>query len=435
MNYTIAQFNDTFPPLMDGVAVVVWNYARWLNQNFGTCYAVVPYIPDKSEQKKRLREGPNNMALIDNARQNSQQQEQKRTRIEAEKGKGRYFNSGTAGMEGGFPVLRYFSLPLPFRYPYRIGVPWLDRRFLKELDRIEFDLVHTHCPFSAGWIARNYARRHGVPVVATFHSSIHEFAERLLKSKRLTREIIKKVAEYYESVDRVVVSSYYTRDILKQYGCCCEPEIIPHGVDLEPPKGPEEAAAMREEGNKVLRTTAEDRVLLYVGYLSREKNLCFLLRALELVKKMNIQFKMFLVGEGYARAELEATAKELGMKEEVRFVGAITERQQLKPYYARADLFLFPSVNETYSMVVREAAAFGVPVVVLEGTAVAEVIRDSENGFVTERRLEAYAEKIAFLLKNPEVAKKAGKEAFKTLYVPWDAVMARVSRLYTSLLV
>jgi glycosyltransferase involved in cell wall biosynthesis len=86
-------------------------------------------------------------------------------------------------------------------------------------------------------------------------------------------------------------------------------------------------------------------------------------------------------------------------------------------------------------MVVREAAAFGVPVVVLEGTAVAEVIRDSENGFVTERRLEAYAEKIAFLLKNPEVAKKAGKEAFKTLYVPWDAVMVRVSRLYTSLLV
>ena len=91
MNYTIAQFNDTFPPLMDGVAFVVWNYARWLNQNFGTCYAVVPYIPDKSEQKNRLREGPNNMALIDNARQNSQQQEQKRTRIEAEKGKGGYF--------------------------------------------------------------------------------------------------------------------------------------------------------------------------------------------------------------------------------------------------------------------------------------------------------------------------------------------------------
>ncbi|HVP89901.1 MAG TPA: glycosyltransferase [Terriglobales bacterium] len=386
MGYAVGQFNDSFPPLMDGVALVMWNYARWLNQSFGKCYAVVPDIPG---------------------------------------------TRGGSEARCDFPVLRYRSMPLFFRYPYRIGLPWIDRPFLRELHDLELDLVHSHNPFSAGVIARSYARKHGAPIVATFHSTIHKFVDGLLHSQKATRMIVGKVVDYYESVDSVWVSSKSTRDILKSYGYSREPEVIPHGTDLTPPRDAEAAAVA---GDGVLGTAAADHVLLYVGFLSREKNLGFLIRALGQVKRMGIPFKMFLVGEGYARPELEKLARDLGLSDRLRFLGLIRDRRRLELCYARADLFTFPSTNETYSMVLREAAAFGVPSVVLEGTTAADVITDSRNGFVTEERVDAYAEKIAFLLTHPEEVEKAGRAAFQTLYTPWEAVMEKVARLYTGLI-
>ena len=125
--------------------------------------------------------------------------------------------------------------------------------------------------------------------------------------------------------------------------------VIPHGVDLLPRQEPEVEWA---EGNRVLGTAVGDKVLLYVGYLSHEKNLCFLIRALGKVKKMGLNFKMFFVGEGYARPQLEELVRNLELTDEVRFVGLIRERELLRLYYARADLFLFPSVNDTYAMVI-----------------------------------------------------------------------------------
>jgi 1,2-diacylglycerol 3-alpha-glucosyltransferase len=296
MDYRIGQFNDTFPPLMDGVSVVMWNYAYWLNKTFAKCYSIVPYFPDP---EGNFKDGNDN------------------------------------------PVLRYLSIPLPFRFPYRIGMPWFDAPFMAKLHKLDLDLVHSHNPFSAGLIARSYARKHHVPMVSTFHSSIHDFVDGLLHSRRITRMIVGKVVDYYESMDRVWVSSHFTRDVLKSYGYRGEPEIIPHGTDFTPP---EDFAAARAAGNKFLGTDASANVLLYVGYISREKNLDFLIRALSHVKKRNIRFKMFFVGEGYARAELQREARNLCLNEDIRFAGVIRDRRLLRHWYARANLAVQPDL-------------------------------------------------------------------------------------------
>ena len=70
----------------------------------------------------------------------------------------------------------------------------------------------------------------------------------------------------------------------------------------------------------------------------------------------------------------------------------------------------------------------------VEGTAVAAAIKDSEDGFVTERNPEGYAEKIAFLLRNPEKIKRAGEGAFRQLYIPCDKVMGKVAELYKQIM-
>jgi 1,2-diacylglycerol 3-alpha-glucosyltransferase len=386
MNYSVAQFNDTFPPLMDGVAIVVWNYARWLNKTFGKCYSIVSYSP-----------GPRECL------------------IEKEE----------------MPVIRYFSVPLPFRFPYRIGLPWLDGALLKKLTELKLNLVHSHNPFSSGLIARKYARKNAIPVVATFHSKFREFVDGLFHSKKITESVINKIVDYYHSVDSVWVSNKITGETLKTYGYRGEPEIIPHGTDFKPPK---DIKVAYETGNKLLGIAASDVVFLYVGFLSREKNLDFLMRALSLVKKMRKHFKMFFIGEGYAQAELQRLAWNLNLSNEIRFLGVIRDRERLQHCYARANLLLFPSVNDTYSLVIREAAVFRVPSVILENTNTAEGINDSYNGFITERFVDAYAEKIAFLIDHPQQTERVGLAAFQTLYVPWENVIEKVKKKYINII-
>ena len=111
---TIGIFNDSFPPIMDGVSLTVENYAYWLEKNNLPVCVVTPKSTDYSDDKS-------------------------------------------------YPVYRYNSLPIPGRKPYRFGFPEFDFSFKSELNKIPFGLVHAHCPFSSGLLARRIARNQRVP--------------------------------------------------------------------------------------------------------------------------------------------------------------------------------------------------------------------------------------------------------------------------------
>ncbi len=105
---TIGLFNDSFPPIYDGVATVVYNYADYLLKTEG----FRPVVVTVSAQTK---------------------------------------------LETPFEVLRFFSVPLTLRKPYRLGLPYLDVNFMKKIRDINFSLIHAHSPFSAGRLALKIA--------------------------------------------------------------------------------------------------------------------------------------------------------------------------------------------------------------------------------------------------------------------------------------
>ena len=112
-------FNDSFPPVMDGVTLTVKNYAEWLRlSGFKPC-VVTPDAPVRPEVP--------------------------------------------------YPVMRYFSLPIASRPPYRYGYPRLDFSIKRRLRSTPFAIAHAHSPFSAGRLALYNARAQGIPVVGTFH--------------------------------------------------------------------------------------------------------------------------------------------------------------------------------------------------------------------------------------------------------------------------
>jgi 1,2-diacylglycerol 3-alpha-glucosyltransferase len=378
----VGLFVDSFTPIMDGVTVAVRNCAYWLDRTLGPTCVVTPRVPAHSDNE-------------------------------------------------GFGVVRFLSIPTIVRPPYRIGLPNLDPGLRATLRRRDFSIVHAHSPFSAGRTALRIARERGVPVVATFHSKFRENLRRVLPFKRIVQDEVKRIVELLYSVDRVWIPQESVAATLREYGYQGACEVVENGTDLTPPPC---TRPYRHRGGTHLGIPQDARVGLYVGQLVVEKNLEFLLRSLPHVLARVPSFHMVLVGQGCAKGRLHRLSQELGIGDRVIFHDVVFDRELLKAIYARADLFLFPSLYDNAPLVVRESAAFATPSVLLRGCTAAEVIRDNQNGFLAEGDTEAFAARVVEVIQDPELLKRVGEGAQRTLCRSWEDVAGEIRRKYLAIL-
>ncbi len=372
-------FNDCFPPVMDGVSVATRNYAYWLHQK-GEQVCVVTPSADEYEDREP------------------------------------------------FPVLRYCSIPLIFRNPYRMGLPQFDRHIRKSLNEMPFSLVHAHCPFSSGKLALEQARMRHIPMVATFHSKYRADFERCMPIKAVVDYLIRDVVDFYNQADEVWIPQASVEETLREYGYRGKIEVVDNGNDFAGTYSDEE----REQVRLQLGLKANEPLLLFVGQHIYEKNLDFLLRSVALLKDM--PFRMFFIGTGYAASDLQDLARHLGLGDRVSFLGRIIERDQLRRYYLAADLFLFPSRYDNAPLVVREAAALHTPSLMLEGSTASAVIRNGENGFLTTENTEEYAGRIRSILQDPDLLARVAQGASDSLARSWEDIAGEVADRYRNLM-
>ncbi len=369
----IGQFNDSFAPIADGVCNVVKNYAHWLNLNqYGQCYVITPCYP----------------GYVDNE---------------------------------DFEVLRYRSVPMPLRRPYRVGLAFCDLRFLKRIRSINFDIIHVHSPFSCGRLGLHTARRLGVPVIATFHSKYYDDFKYALKSDAAARVLLKYVVDFYNKADHVWTVSRSAVNTLREYGFTGAVEVVRNGTDMT-----EDCIKERHESDMLN--------LLYVGQLVWHKNLRLLISALKLLKDAGVRFSMTMAGEGNAQLGIKRLVQRLGMNEQFSFMGRINDRQMLSAVYSHADLNLLPSVYDTFSLVVREAAALGCPSLVIKDSCAAEDIKDGYNGFMSGNEVCEYASAIQKAAADRDALCAAGANAKDTLFRPWEAVISEVAARYSDVI-
>jgi glycosyltransferase involved in cell wall biosynthesis len=380
---TIATFQltDAYAPILDGVATAVRNYTAWLDRMGGSNTIVAPWYPGHRD-------------------------------------------------DDGHDVVRYRSAPLPRRPPYRLGLPRLDRQLWPELDRRECDLVHCHAPFASAVIADRLRSRRGVPVVATFHSKYRDDLIGAVPFAPLVGLRIRRIVRFLERCDAVWIPTENAIATLRSYGYRGEVEVVANGVDLEVRSpGPE----TRRAGSTALGVAPDVPVLLYVGQIVREKNLRLLIEAVARLVRGGRSVVAALVGEGYARAELERLAVALGVADQVRLIGPVRDREALAACYARADLFAFPSLYDTSGLVVREAAALQTPSVLLENADAAEGVVHGRNGFLAGGDPDRFAAAVANALDDPVTVELAGRAAARELCRGWDAVAAEVADRYRRL--
>ena len=117
----------------------------------------------------------------------------------------------------------------------------------------------------------------------------------------------------------------------------------------------------------------------------------------------------------------------------VSFAGAVLDRQELRKIYSSSDLFVFPSVYDNAPLVVREAAACGMPSLLIRGSNSAEGITDGENGILAEERAEDIALAINDAITNTDL-KLMGEKARDSIYISWDDVLEKVYGEYNRII-
>ena len=169
-------------------------------------------------------------------------------------------------------------------------------------------------------------------------------------------------------------------------------------------------------------------VFLFVGRMMWYKGLRIILDALKLLQAGGQDFRMVFIGGGADAAAVQEYARPLGGK--CIFTGAISQRETLRAWYCRADLFLFPSSYDTNGLVVREAAASDLAAVLIRGSCAAESVTDGVDGFLIDENAGAMAAKLQEICKRPECMAQVGHQAGERLYLSWADAVKRARERY-----
>ena len=147
-----------------------------------------------------------------------------------------------------------------------------------------------------------------------------------------------------------------------------------------------------------------------------------------------MNFKMFFIGDGPDKNELADNVKKFGLEDKVVLTGKIMNKEELFKYYARSNLFLFPSVYDTSSIVQIEAACFKTPVVFIKDSVTACGVTHNQNGFLSENNLDDFTNTIIQAISDKENLKRVSENAYKDLYLTWDDVKKQALERYEYLI-
>jgi glycosyltransferase involved in cell wall biosynthesis len=267
----------------------------------------------------------------------------------------------------------------------------------------KFTNIHAATPGPIGLAALGIAKILKVPICGTYHTALPQYARYLTEDKSLEDWMWKYILWYYDQTDMVYVPSESTGEELIEKGL--DPDKIrffPRGVDLSffnPAK---------KNGFLQKRFQLQEGInLLYVGRISREKNLSFLGDVFIQLSCFSQEARLIVVGDG---PYLEAFKNKM-KGTPCYFTGYLTG-EDLAGVYASCDLFIFPSQTDTFGNVVLEAQASGLPVIVTDQGGPKENVVPGETGFVVcGDQPEELLRLLGTLLANPGRLKEMGRTA------------------------
>ena len=257
----------------------------------------------------------------------------------------------------GFPLLIYPDL--------RFGIA-TSAALAARLVATQAQLVHVATEGPLGWAAVSAAARLGLPTTSDFRTNFHHYS-RYYRLGWTAPVISAYLRHFHNRTDLSLAPSSQTRRELIASGFE-RVQVVGRGVDLERFSPQRRDAALRAR-----LSPQGGPILLYVGRLAAEKNVELALLAYRIARQFSEHARMVVVGDGPLRKRLQAEFPE------AQFTGNL-HGETLAAHYASADIFLFPSLTDTFGNVTLEALACGLPVVAFNVAAAAEHVRDRVSG-------------------------------------------------------
>jgi 1,2-diacylglycerol 3-alpha-glucosyltransferase len=274
------------------------------------------------------------------------------------------------------------------------------RRVLDRALAARIDLVHIHTPFIAHYAAARFAREHGLPVVATYHTFFEDYLHHYVPilPRRIGRALARRFTlSQCRDVAALISPSAPMRDALLEYGVTTPIEVLPTGMPAE--------SFVRGDGarfRKQFDLPANRPLLLYVGRVAHEKNIGFLLRMFARLRAQGSDAILVVAGEGPARESLTRQARDLKISGSVRFIGYLDRRTDLPNCYAAGNVFVFASRTETQGLVLLEAMAQGTPVVSTAELGTRSILTPESGAHVVPEDEEVFAAQVARTLDAPD---------------------------------
>ena len=324
-------------------------------------------------------------------------------------------------------IIRVNSIPL-LKTGYRLGTVDVEYlKYKKLFKKYDFDIIHIHSPFALGRLGLRVAKEKNIPCIATMHTRWEFEFKKYLKSNILTNITIKHLIKSYNKCFSCIALNKALVGVYKGYGYKGRIQIIHNGTDLTMVKDKEKTIS---KINKMFNIKKDEAVFLFVGRIISIKNIFFILDVLKELKERKLKFKMIYVGNGPDYDNLAKKIKEYKMTDEVVMAGKIMDRELLKEIYFRSDLFIFPSLFDSSSLVQIEAASQETPTIFVEGSVTSDTVENNITGFKEKEDVNAFADRIESILNDKELNDKVRKTARKELAKTWDVIAKETYEYY-----
>jgi 1,2-diacylglycerol 3-alpha-glucosyltransferase len=352
----IGLFTDFFRPKIDGVSITIERYVKELERRSIPYELFAPNMPGAPQDEARIH--------------------------------------------------RFHSLPAFFQPELRLSIP-LEPRILKYVVTHRYDILHSHTPGPVGMVADQVSRMRGIPHVHTFHGFFPDYSHYYFGDGQLSVSVVNMFAAWWANrVNFLIVPSLKVKTWLESISVTREIRVIPNGIDLSMFNRGSEQKSRYLMRRGIVRS--EDFVLLFVGRIAKEKSVKRLIDAFAPLTVVHPNIKLVLVGDGPDKPELEEYVVAAGLGARVAFTGYVNSVDMPEVYRA-ADVFTFLSTSETQGMVVLEAMASGLPVIVQHDAAYEDTVFHGVNGFAIEDA-EGFRAAVETLYTNPEVYEQQALE-------------------------
>jgi len=362
----IAFFTDSYFPMINGVTISVANLADELRILGHTVYIFAPKFDDYVDTEKNIY------------------------RLKS------------------FKVLDMDpAVHMPFMLPHQI---------LKDIQPLEFDIIHAHGNGFFSLLGYQVALMKGIPFLLTFHTQLTLYTHYILKGKIITPRVAATTLRLLGNMcDTAITPSVKMSEELVSYGVKKPIRVVPNFVYSE-------KLTSNEKGflHDFCDIPVSSVILLTVARLGKEKNLMFLLRAFKKIADGGTGAHLVIVGRGDEELALKKYVLENNLNNLVHFTGRIQPKEMVK-VYSGADIFVFSSISEVHPMVILEAGAAGLPFVVVDDGAYKNIIETGKNGYIVSQHAQEFASRTLDLINSPETRQKFGivsKNTIETNFSP-----------------